>query len=129
MANDEPTHTDGRTSAFLDVEDMARGLTARLSRLDEEAARYTGAAANLTEAAQATRELIGAVRTVGEDATKAIQVVASVGGPEIVQRLASIESRMENQSSVLLGKMQLAVYLAGAAAVLALAAAVVAYLK
>ena len=128
MADNEKM-IDDRTKGFLDVEEMARRLASRLSRLDEEANRYAGAAKGLNEAAQATRDLVKVVHEVGDSAAKAIEVIASVGGPEIVKRLSALESQESKRSAALLKKVNLAVILAGATAVLALAAIVVALMK
>jgi hypothetical protein len=129
MADIETQATDDRTNGFLDVEEVARGLAARLSRLDEEANRYAAAAANLDAAAQATRDLTTAIREVGEGAAEALDVVASVGGPEIIDRLAALDARTAEDSALLLKRVWLAVSVAGAAAVLAAAATLVALLK
>lgn len=129
MVENHTTPIDDRTSGFLDVEEVARDLAARLARLDDEATRYAGAATNLDAAAEATRSLVEAVRVVGSSAASALDVVASVGGPEIVNRLSSLESQEAERSAVLLRKVALAIYLAGAAAVLALVATVVALIK
>lgn len=120
---------DARTINFLDVEDMAQNLMSRLSRLDEEANRYAGAATCLDESAKATLELVKSVRIVGENTSKALEVIASVGGPKIVQRLASVESKIADQKEVLLKKVNLAIGLAGAAAAISLAVVVLLLLK
>ena len=78
MAADKNSAIDDRTSDFLDVEQTARTLVSRLSRLDDEAKRYSEAATHLDQSAQATRELVAAIRGVGEEAAKALDVV-SVG--------------------------------------------------
>ena len=129
MGTEEATSSDGRTAEFLDVEATARNVAARLVKLDEESSRYTAAATNLDEAAAATRGLAASVREVGEHAAKALDVVASVGGPEIVDRLGQIEAQQVAQSEALMKKVALAVYLSGAAAALALVATVVALAK
>lgn len=126
MGTDEVTVSDGRTAEFLDVEATARNIAARLVRLDEESSRYTAAAANLDDAAAATRELVASVREVGEHASKALDVVASVGGPAIVELLGRIEEQQIAQSEALMRKVGLTVYLSGAAAALALVATIVA---
>ncbi len=94
---------DGKTQRYLDAEDAARRLATSLTQLDEETARYDAAATNLTEAADATKALTSAVAEVGSAALESVQVVASVGGPEIVAQveahgatLSSIESRLES---------------------------------
>ena len=120
---------DGRTSRFLDVEETARTLVARLQRLDEEASRYEGAARSLDATASATSELVDVVREVAANAAKAIEVVASVGGPEILTRLSLLESLRTEQSAALMKKVGLATSLAGLAALLAFAALVVQLLK
>lgn len=129
MGTEETTASDSRTADFLDVEEVARSIAARLSRLDEEANRYSSAATNLDGAAAATHELVGAVRDIGERAAKVLDVVTSVGGPEIVSRLGTLEARHAEQSKGLMKKVMLAVYLAGAAAALALVAVIVALVK
>ncbi|TDB38516.1 MAG: hypothetical protein D9V44_05575 [Actinobacteria bacterium] len=129
MGTDETTASDSRTAEFLDVEATARNIAARLAKLDDESNRYTGAAKNLDEAAAATRELAASVREVGVHASKAIDVVASVGGPEIVARLGKLETQQVTQSEALMKKVGLAVYLSGAAAALALVATIVALAK
>ena len=129
MGTEESTASDGRTADFLDVEETARSIAARLTRLDDEAGRYTAAATNLDGAAAATRELIGAVRDIGAGAAEALDVVASVGGPEIVNRLGALEAQHAEQSEALMKKVGVAVYLSGAAAALALVAAAVALIK
>ncbi|MRS13248.1 MAG: hypothetical protein EG823_09335 [Actinobacteria bacterium] len=126
MGTDEATASDSRTAEFLDVEATARSVAARLTKLDEESNRYTAAATNLDEAAAATRELAASVREVGEYASKALDVVASAGGPEIVAKLGNLENQQVTQSDALMKKVGLAVYLSGAAAVLALVATIVA---
>ena len=126
MGNDGATASDRRTAEFLDVEATARSVAARLVKLDEESSRYSAAATNLDEAATATRELAASVREVGERASRALDVVASVGGPEIVARLGKFEAQQVAQSEALMKKIGLAVFLSGAAAALALVATIVA---
>jgi CHASE3 domain sensor protein len=118
---------DDRTSAFLDVEQVAHTLVARLNSLEQEANHYSTAAAHLDEAAQATRELTAALRKVGDGAAEALSVVASVGGPEIVRRLSSLETNGSKRSAHLLTRVNLAVVMAGTAALLALVAVIVAF--
>ena len=108
---------------------MAHNLARSLARLDEEANRYAGAAKNLSEAAKATQDLVKEVQVVGDNAAKAINTVASVGGPEIVQRLAALETKEVERTSKLMDKIGLATILAGAAALLALSALIVGLLK
>lgn len=136
MSDTEGTAVDERTGDFLDVEATARSLADRLARLDEEALRYASAASELNDAAQATRELTDAVRELGDGAARAIDVVASVGGPEIVERLngvsealRSAEERTAAMHTELLGRMKSAVTLAGIAAALAGVATVVALIR
>jgi hypothetical protein len=136
MSDAEGAAVDKRTEDFLDVEATARSLADRLARLDAEALRYSSAATNLDQAAQATRELTTAVREIGDSVTRAIDVVASVGGPEIVARLDGVSEAIQTaedqtaaRHSELLGKMQLAVTLAGVAAALAGIATVVAFIR
>ena len=120
---------DDKTKDFLDVEDMANNLMSRLSRLDEEVNRYAGAATCLDESAQATLELVKAVRIVGENTSKALEVIASVGGPKIIQRLAAVDSKIADQKAVLVKKVNIAIGLAGAAATISLAIMVLLLLK
>lgn len=147
MTDNETAAPDDRTNDFLNVEEVARGLVSRLSRLDEEANRYAGAGRVLNEAAQATRDLVDVVRFLGDDVAKAIDVISSVGGPEIItqlslvqtqitdqsetllKRLSSVESKITDQHDMLLKRIGLVVNLAGAAAVLALTGTVVALMK
>lgn len=129
MGTEESTASDSRTADFLDVEETARNIAARLARLDEESGRYTSAATNLDGAAAATRELVGAVRDIGASAAKALGVVASVGGPEIVGRLGALEAQNAEQSEAIMKKVRVAAYLSGAAAGLALVAAGLALIK
>lgn len=129
MANQDTTTTKDQTSEFLNAEDMARKLVSSLSRLDTEAQRYASASTHLETAAQATGELSAAVRAIGEDATRALDIVASVGGPEIVKRLSTIEQTTAEQSNAMLRKVSLAIVLSGAGAVLALIAVIVAFIK
>lgn len=119
---------DERTDEFLNVEEMARSLTSRLSRLDEEANRYSSASEHLSESAQAIRDLTEVVRELGQNTAEALALVASVGGPAIVERLSSIEPTMERQSEALRKGVRLAVVMSGTAAVLALAAALLPFL-
>jgi hypothetical protein len=133
MTDNKTTVTVGvaedRTKDFLDVEDMANNLMSRLSRLDEEVNRYAGAATSLGESAKATLELIKAVRIIGENTSKALEVIASVGGPKIVQRLAAVESKIGDQKVALVKKVNLAIGLAGAAATISLAIVVLLFLR
>ena len=128
MAADKNSAIDDRTSDFLDVEQTARTLVSRLSRLDDEAKRYSEAATHLDQSAQATRELVAAIRGVGEEAAKALDVVSSVGGPKILERLSVVESQIANQSELLSKKVGLTAILAGTAALFALVASVIAIL-
>jgi hypothetical protein len=129
MGTDEAAAGDSRTADFLDVEATARSVAARLTKLDEESSRYTAAATNLDQAAAATRELAASVREVGEHASRALDVVASAGGPEIIARLGNLETQQVTQTEALMKKVGLAVYLSGAAAALALVATIVALAK
>lgn len=122
MASDELTPTDARTGKFLEVEEMARSLAARLARLDEEADRYSKSATHLSETAQATRELVAVVRAVGDDAAKALSIVASVGGPEIIKRLAAMEAKNSTQTQLVLKRLTLVAILASVGGLCAAAA-------
>jgi hypothetical protein len=122
MPEHEITASDERTREFLDVEETARRLAERLSRLDEEANRYAAAGKKLAEAAQATEDLTEVVRSLGGEVARAVEVVASVGGPGIVKHLSALEARESEHSASLLKKVSLAVYLAAGAMLFALAA-------
>lgn len=126
-------------NGFLDVEEMARGLVSSLSRLHDESSRYAGAATHLAEAAGATRELSAAVREVGEGAVRAIEVLASIGGPAIARQLAAVEQKSDGiatqlaaieqkhdeTTKALLREVRIAAVLAGISGVVALAAVIV----
>lgn len=129
MGTEEATAVDSRTAEFLDVEATARKVAARLVKLDEESSRYTAAATKLDDAAAATRELAASVREVGEHASKALDVVASVGGPAIVERLDQIGAQQVAQSEALMKKVAMAVYLSAAAAALTLVAMIIVLAK
>jgi hypothetical protein len=91
MPDEETFSRDRRTEEFLDVEQAAREIAMRLKRLDEEANRYSAAASNLDNSAAAAKELVSAVREIGVSAEKALEAIASVGGPEIIAKLERIE--------------------------------------
>lgn len=128
MADDKNVAIDESTSRFLDAEQAAHTLVSSLSRLEDEANRYSSAATNLDEAAQSTRELVVAIRGVGEEAAKALEVVSSVGGPKILEQLSVLESQIAIQSEVLRKKAGLAAVFAGMAALFALVGVVIAIL-
>jgi hypothetical protein len=129
MPDKNTSSIDGETREFLNIEEVANSLASRLKRLDDEAKCYESAAGKLDTAAGATRDLTKVLKEIGEEVTKAIEVVASVGGPEIVKRLKSLDAQEKERSEVLLKKVGLAVNLAGLAVVLALAAVVVPFLR
>jgi hypothetical protein len=147
MPAEETSARDRRTEEFLDVEQTARDLAVKLKRLEEETNRYSAAATNLDSSAAATKELVAAVREIGENSASALKVVASVGGPEIVskleeldgklsrhtdavsRRLQEIEDTQAEQTEQILKKVGLAVAFAGIAVVLGLASVGVALLK
>ncbi len=116
MASDEVAPTDTRTGKFLEVEEMARSLASRLARLDEEADRFDKSAALLSETAQATRELVAVVRAVADDSAKALSIVASVGGPELVKRLAAMDAKHSTQAQAALKRLTLVAILASVGA-------------
>ena len=130
------TFTDERTSEFLNAEEMAKRLTSSLARLEQEANHYASSKTCLEDVAKATQNLVVAVRVVGDDAAKALDIVASVGGPKIVEllstivdRTSNIESQIASQSSALQKRIVAAVYLAGAAAAFAIGASVLPLIK
>ena len=121
--------TDERTREFLSVEEMARELAIKLSKLDEAASEHALAASDLSESAKATRKLVDVVRDLGQKAVEALDIVASVGGPSIIEQLKALESSSKSRFDQLRGRIHWAIGIAGTAAVLALASAIVAVLK
>ncbi len=97
MPDDSPNSEKARTTGFLEIEEIALELTQRLSRLDSESERYSAAANNLDEAADATRTFAAAIREIAERSHAALKVVESVGGPEILRRLQQIEGKQAQQ--------------------------------
>jgi len=61
--------------------------------------------AKLNDQAEATRGLARATNAVGEQTAKVLQVVSSIGWPEIVERLASLEAKSHEDSSAHLAKL------------------------
>jgi len=113
---------DEQTQGFLDAEEMARKLADKLSKLDEATSRHESAANSLSENAEATRDLVVSVRDLGVKAAEALEVVASVGGPGVIEHIRSLESDLGSRLDLLKGRVHLAIGLAGIAAALALAA-------
>lgn len=139
---------DGMTQRYLDAEAAAQRLVAGLERLDEQSRNYSAAAVELSSAAEATRELISTVEEVGNAARSALEVVASVGGPEVLREVgatkASLEVAQEKVDAVASGvtancvgikgvaerieaigrRLEIVLYVAGVSAVLGLVAIV-----
>lgn len=86
---------DGKTQRFLDAEEAALKLVAGLERLDEQSHNYAAAAVQLSSAAEATRVLISAVEEVGSAARRALEVVASVGGPEVLSEVRATKDDLK----------------------------------
>jgi hypothetical protein len=121
--------TEERTREFLSAEEMAQELVVKLSSLDEAAAKYSSSADILSQSAEATHNLIDVVRELGHKAAEALEVVASVGGPTIIERLESLEASSGNSSNQVRKLIYWVIGLAGAAVFLASVSVVVAVLK
>lgn len=85
---------DGKTQRYLDAEEAALKLVSGLERLDEQSHNYAAAAVELSSAAEATRELVSAVQEVGSAARSALEVVASVGGPEVLSEVRAAKDEL-----------------------------------
>lgn len=86
---------DGKTQRFLDAEEAAQRLLVGLQRLDEQSKKYSAAAIELSGAADATKELTAAVTEVATAAKDALEVVASVGGPEVLRQVEATGTTLQ----------------------------------
>lgn len=81
--------TDSKDS-FLKAEMGVRELLKALERLKREADSYESAARNLDGARDALMRLVQGTEAIVKDIHRAVQVLASVGGPEILTRLDAL---------------------------------------
>lgn len=97
---------DRPTERFLDAEQAAAQLVIALEGLKEEAEGYANAEQSLRESGERLVRLAERIEELATRSAEALEVVRSVGGPQIVKELRAILPMLENQALKLSGHDQ-----------------------
>jgi len=107
---------------YLDAERLANELTDSLSRLDEEVNKYTSAGKNLDDAAESLKILAEEVKFVGEKSSIALDVLKSIGTPNIISNIESVKQQNGEYTQNILSKVRIVTILSALATAFSLAA-------
>jgi hypothetical protein len=79
-----------QAARFLTAEETAQRLVESLKKLHQEATSYHTSTKELELVRQKLVQLIESIREISKDSHEAIKIIASIGGPEILESLDSL---------------------------------------
>ena len=99
---------DKPTESFLSAEEAAKKLVAALESLKKETEGYAAAERSLKESGERITQLAARLEELSQRSVEALDVVRSVGGPQIVEELRSIAPTLDGQSKTLTQQAEIA---------------------
>lgn len=103
--------------AFLDAEETAEQLVSTLGRLKAEIESFDTAKSDLSAVRDKLERFIEASAAIGVNTQEIVRELKRIGGPELMERIAKVETTVEHRTA----RLQVLTILVG---ILALVAAV-----